>query len=183
MASSRPKRWFTPPPQRTAYFSRARRPGVVLRVSVMRARVPRTAWTYSAVRLATPDRWPSRFSATRSAARMARAFPRALASTVPGWTRSPSLAVASKVAEGSIAAMASRAHARPETTPVLRAAKLTLSSASGSTHARLVMSPARPRSSSRAARTTGSIRASGRGSIAVIRPRGARAAPPPAPGW
>jgi hypothetical protein len=43
MASSRPKRWLTPPPQRTAYFSSARRPGVVLRVSTMRARGPSTA--------------------------------------------------------------------------------------------------------------------------------------------
>ncbi len=33
IASSRPKRWLRPPPQRTAYFSSARRPGVVLRVS------------------------------------------------------------------------------------------------------------------------------------------------------
>ena len=36
-ASSRPKRWLMPPPQRTAYFSKARRPGVVLRVQTMRA--------------------------------------------------------------------------------------------------------------------------------------------------
>ena len=33
IASSSPARWFVPPPQRTAYFSSARRPGVVLRVS------------------------------------------------------------------------------------------------------------------------------------------------------
>ena len=32
-ASNRPLRWFQPPPQRTAYFSRRRQPGVVLRVS------------------------------------------------------------------------------------------------------------------------------------------------------
>ncbi len=40
---------MTPPPQRTAYFSRARRPGVVLRVSRMRAPVPSTASTQRAV--------------------------------------------------------------------------------------------------------------------------------------
>ena len=45
IASSRPKRWLTPPPQRTAYFSSARKPGVVLRVSVITAPVPATAST------------------------------------------------------------------------------------------------------------------------------------------
>src|SRR5659263_454784 len=35
-ASDSDIRWLTPPPQRTAYFSRARRPGVVLRVSRIR---------------------------------------------------------------------------------------------------------------------------------------------------
>ena len=39
-ASSRPKRWLAPPPQRTAYFSRARSPGVVLRVQTMRGAGP-----------------------------------------------------------------------------------------------------------------------------------------------
>ncbi len=43
IASSRPARWLAPPPQRTAYFSSARRPGVVLRVSRMVAPVPSTA--------------------------------------------------------------------------------------------------------------------------------------------
>ena len=36
IASSSPKRWLKPPPQRTAYFSSARSPGVVLRVQQMR---------------------------------------------------------------------------------------------------------------------------------------------------
>ena len=40
IASSSPKRWLKPPPQRTAYFSSARRPGVVLRVQQMRNLVP-----------------------------------------------------------------------------------------------------------------------------------------------
>ncbi len=44
-ASSRPKRWLAPPPQRTAYFSKARSSGVVLRVQTMRALVPATAAT------------------------------------------------------------------------------------------------------------------------------------------
>ena len=40
IASSSPKRWLKPPPQRTAYFSSARRPGVVLRVSTIMAPAP-----------------------------------------------------------------------------------------------------------------------------------------------
>ena len=54
--SSRPKRWLTPPPMRTAYFSRARRPGVVLRVSDDAGPVPATAATASRVAVAMPDR-------------------------------------------------------------------------------------------------------------------------------
>ena len=49
IASSRPKRWLKPPPQRTAYFSSARRPGVVLRVQQMRALVPAARRRKSAV--------------------------------------------------------------------------------------------------------------------------------------
>ena len=44
-ASDSDIRWLTPPPQRTAYFSSARRPGVVLRVSRTAAPVPSTAST------------------------------------------------------------------------------------------------------------------------------------------
>ncbi len=40
MPSYSPTRWFCPPPTRTAYFSAMRRPGRVLRVSRMAARVP-----------------------------------------------------------------------------------------------------------------------------------------------
>ena len=54
-ASWRPIRWLVPPPQRTAHFSAARRPGVVLRVSRMTARVPATASTYRRVSVAMPD--------------------------------------------------------------------------------------------------------------------------------
>ena len=74
-ASSRPKRWLEPPPTRTAYFSRARSPGVVLRVSATRAPVPATRATTRRVWVAMPQRRPSRFSATRSADRIARAGP------------------------------------------------------------------------------------------------------------
>ncbi len=44
-ASESPIRWFVPPPQRTAYFSRARRPGVVFRVSRSLVFVPARAST------------------------------------------------------------------------------------------------------------------------------------------
>ena len=40
MPSERSKRWFVPPPVRTAYFSSTRRPGVVLRVSRRRHSLP-----------------------------------------------------------------------------------------------------------------------------------------------
>ena len=59
-------RWLTPPPARTAAFSRARSPGVVLRVSRIRAVAP-AASTKRRVRVATPERWPSRLRAVRSA--------------------------------------------------------------------------------------------------------------------
>ena len=62
-ASLSDMRWLTPPPQRTAYFCRARRPGIVLRVSRTRALVPPSASAHRAVSEATPLRWQSRLSA------------------------------------------------------------------------------------------------------------------------
>ena len=52
-ASPRLIRWLTPPPHRTAYFSSARNPGSVLRVSRICAPVPATASTQ--VRVARRD--------------------------------------------------------------------------------------------------------------------------------
>ena len=49
-------RWLTPPPATTAAFSSSLRPGVVLRVSRIRAPVPSTARTKVAVIVATPER-------------------------------------------------------------------------------------------------------------------------------
>ena len=59
-------RWFVPPPQRTAYFSRSRNVGVVFRVSrtVMR---PAAASTYVRVSVAMPLRRCRKLSAVRSA--------------------------------------------------------------------------------------------------------------------
>jgi len=45
--SCRSSRWFTPPPQVTAYLSNSRRPGNVLRVSSTWAFVPSISFTYS----------------------------------------------------------------------------------------------------------------------------------------
>src|SRR5215831_15399190 len=135
MASSRPKRWLKPPPQRTAYFSRARRPGVVLRVQQMRVRVPATRRTNSCVAVATPERWPSRLSATRSAERTARAGP----------------------ATVTIAVFAATASGRPEITPAARATTIARASVSSGIVAVAVMSPARPRSSASARVTAASI--------------------------
>ena len=55
-ASLRLIRWFCPPPHRTAYFSRRRSIGVVLRVSRMTAPVPETASAHLDVAVATPER-------------------------------------------------------------------------------------------------------------------------------
>ena len=74
-ASDSDIRWLTPPPQRTAYFSRARSPGRVLRVSRMLAPEPRMVSVQIRVRVATPDRWVSRFSAVRSAVSRSRTGP------------------------------------------------------------------------------------------------------------
>ena len=70
-----PSGGWSPPPAATAAFSSARSPGVVLRVSRMRAPLPSTSRTKRAVSVATPERWPSRLSATRSPASRARAAP------------------------------------------------------------------------------------------------------------
>ena len=64
---------------RTAYFSSARAPGVVLRVSVMRSLAPSAAATKAWVRVAMPDSRCRKFSAVRSPASSAAAGPRTLA--------------------------------------------------------------------------------------------------------
>ena len=74
--SDRLARWFTAPPARTAAFSRVRRPGVVLRVSQMRAEPPSAAASAKRrVSVATPERWQRKFSAVRSAVRIGASGP------------------------------------------------------------------------------------------------------------
>jgi hypothetical protein len=93
--SYRPIRLFVPPPARTAYFSRIRRPGVVLRVSSTRAFVPASASAQARVCVATPDMRQSRFSAVRSAVNRARVGPATVARTAPRATAAPSATCAS----------------------------------------------------------------------------------------
>src|SRR3954463_15791393 len=88
--SQRPKRWFWPPPQATAYFSKRRQPGVVLRVSRIFALVPLIASTKRDVRVATPERRWTKFRATRSAVSRAGAGPQILSKAVRAETRWPS---------------------------------------------------------------------------------------------
>ena len=83
-------RWLTPPPHRTAYFSRRRIPGVVLRVSRIAAPVPAIASTHVRVSVAMPLRWPSRLRAGRSARSRSCVRPVTLRIVVPSATDVPS---------------------------------------------------------------------------------------------
>ena len=83
-ASDRPIRWLAPPPIRTAYFSSARSPGIVLRVSRTIAAVPARASAHRRVSVATPERWQSRLSADRSAVSNRRVGAVTRATSVPG---------------------------------------------------------------------------------------------------
>ena len=175
-ASSSPKRWLNPPPQRTAYFCSARRPGRVLRVQTMRAFVPATAFTSAAVAVAVPDSGPRKFSATRSAVSKLRAGPLTVASRVPAATSEPSGAVTSNVTDGSIIRNAAWAQISPAIWPGLRATNRAVAVVCAAMVSWLVMSPARPRSSSSAARTLFSTSSAGGGRVkskAIIWTRGA----------
>src|SRR5580700_4102860 len=96
-ASPRSLRWFLPPPTRTAYFSRARSPGVVFRVSRISALVPSTARTNRRVSVATPLSCCKRFKATRSPVNSARADALTRAGTLPAVSSSPSWEMISTV--------------------------------------------------------------------------------------
>ena len=159
-------RWFTPPPARTAAFSRARRPGVVLRVSHTRQAglAAATASTKRRVSDATPDRWHRKLSAVRSAVSTDASGPVTVAITSPGPTRSPSARCQVTVTAGSTRANVSAAQAVPATTPSARARMAAATLASGGTRA-AVRSPSGPRSSAKA-RATASCTAGAGGSNA-----------------
>ena len=114
-ASHNPMRWFCPPPMRTAYFSRKRKPGMVLRVSRRTASVSPIASTYSRTMVAMPERCWTVFKALRSAVSMARALPSSRIRSVPGATRSPSSTSRSIVMSGSRWRKKASAIGRPAT--------------------------------------------------------------------
>ena len=139
--SERLIRWLRPPPQRTAYFCRARQPGSVLRVSRTRAPVPSSASTQAAVAVATPERWQAKLRAVRSAVSRPRVGPATRITTSPAATRVPSgtRSVTSTVSPRTVsktrAAMPS-----PATMPASRAAKTPAPRASAAMVATLVTS-------------------------------------------
>src|SRR5438309_5563424 len=154
-ASDRLPRWLAPPPARTAAFSRARRPGVVLRVSRIRHRPPAAAAAsaWARVRVAMPDRWPRKLSADRSPVRTDRSGPLTVPSRWPAASVSPSAAAQVTVTAGSSWANTSLATAVPARTPDARATKCPVPAASAGMSAVEVRSPRTPRSSARARAT------------------------------
>src|SRR5690242_16198632 len=129
----------------------------------MRAPVPSIAWTYRAVSVATPDRWPRKLSATRSPARIQRAEP-ATSATRPPSRHSPSCTCACQRSSGSRRRNTDSAACRPQITPGAFCSMRARARAFSGTVARLVTSPF-PRSS-RSARSISSCitaqRSSGR---------------------
>ena len=123
-ASDSDMRWLTPPPHRTAYFSSARSPGVVLRVSRITAPVPATASTQRRVSVAMPDRWDSRLSVVRSAVRSSRVGPSRSATPRPRATgRRPRHETTDHDVPVPASARTVSATTSPATTPSARATK------------------------------------------------------------
>ena len=118
--SDRLPRWLAPPPARTAAFSSARNPGVVLRVSQMRA-FPWVARTQCRVVDATPERCCRKFSAVRSAVSIDASGPSTCARVWPGPTSWPSSACQRTSSAGSTWWNTSVAAAQPARTPSSRA--------------------------------------------------------------
>ena len=114
-ASHSPMRWFDPPPIRTAYFSRWRRPGMVLRVSSRVQAGLSIAATYSATMVAMPERCWTVFKALRSAVSMARALPVRRMRSVPGAIAVPSSTRIAISISGSSARKKAAATGRPAT--------------------------------------------------------------------
>src|SRR6266851_2316555 len=141
-------RWFPPPPARTAAFSSARIPGLVLRVSSRRVRVPRSAWAYRWVSVAMPQRRCRRFSAVRSALSNPRRRPRTRSTPAPAAAASPS---PSKGASSQSASSARKTRAAAETPETISGSLATTSAvprACGGTQASAVRSPGPTSSSS-----------------------------------
>src|SRR6266850_6727052 len=168
MASHKPSRWFVPPPTATAYFSRARSPGVVLRVSVMAAPREAAALTKASVIVAMPLNRPRKLRAVRSPVRIARAVPTIERRRPPLPILSPSPAAKTILHAGSSRRNVITAACVPATTidPLDRISPL--ASRPAGTIAAVVTSPG-PRSSCSASATA---RARTWGGIGFILSRG-----------
>src|SRR5690606_14568153 len=160
-----PMRWLLPPPARTAYFCASRRPGRVLRVSRIRAPVPRTASTNAAVVVAVPLRVWRKLSAVRSALTRARARPCRVARTVPACTRVPSATRQSMRTPGSRARWQALYHGRPQTTASSWHSSQALPGPSGRSAA---VTSLLPRSSASARATSASMTSRGGGARASM---------------
>ena len=147
-ASDSDIRWLTPPPQRTAYFSRARSPGVVLRVSRTLAFVPSSASAQARVAVAMPERRHRMLSALRSPVSRSRVRVVTDSSFWPASTRSPSSTCRS-TSNASVQTTDSTASAirSPATVPASRAVKSPVATASSGTVATVVTSTPPSRSS------------------------------------
>ena len=143
---------------------------MVLRVHTTCALVPAIASTMPRVADAMPDRWHRKFSAVRSAVRMPRAGPRITAIRSPGASRLPSARSTITSIAGSISRNAAAAKSSPATTPAWRAISAVSVRALAGTIASVVRSPARPRSSSSAARTEGSTMMAGEAVVSCQSP-------------
>ena len=150
-ASSRPKRWFLPPPQATACFSsRAKARCGLACVEDRDAVFPRRRRRSCESSVAIPESLPRKLSATRSPVRIARSGPETTATTVMRSTGVPSSTRASNRTSGSSARNTASAAASPQTTPSSFTSSSAVPRASASTVASVVTSPA-PTSSASAA--------------------------------
>src|SRR5690606_2960714 len=139
--------------------SRARRPGVVLRVS--HTRVDSSAASrYRAARVATPERWPRKFRAVRSAVSIAASGPSIVPMTAPGSREAPSWRRRSTTRRSSTWRQVSTTHAVPARRPGARLTRAPRAVAVGASSAD-VMSPRGTRSSARARATASETAAAG----------------------
>ena len=115
--SKRPKRWFCAPPTVTAYFSKMRMLGVVLRVSSSVTFVSFTRSTYSCVVVAIPLMRCMKLSKVRSAVSMLRDEPCRVNAMSPLCTNVPSGSNSSMRMFSSTWRSTSRATSTPANTP------------------------------------------------------------------
>src|SRR5690606_20845952 len=116
-------------------------PGTVLRVSSRRIRSPANASTQARVSVAIPHRRCRKFSAVRSAVRMARTGPSTSPKTRPGSTTRPSSTKKWTWHRGSNRRKVRRAASSPATTSRSLHRKLALATWSAGTSASVVRSP------------------------------------------